>query len=120
MELVKIGNGLAIADYCRAHIAAFCFANGPADWTGEASGQLFGAAAQIECVPVKLGNWARGKPKGFSFPYLKVFPMPFSRETNELVCYNADRFWIKDERFALIAKWKTDASAAREQTAHFH
>ena len=46
--------------------------------------------------------------------------MPLSRETNELVCYNADRFRIKDERFARIAKWKADAAAAGEQTLYFH
>jgi hypothetical protein len=45
MEPVKIANGRAIADNDRAHIAAFCFANGPADGTGEAAGQFFGAAA---------------------------------------------------------------------------
>ena len=54
MKPVKITNGRAIADDGRNYIAAFCFANGPADWTGEASAQLFDAAAQIECMPVKL------------------------------------------------------------------
>jgi hypothetical protein len=58
-------------------------------------------------MPVKLGNWARGESKGFSSPYLKV-------------CYKADRFWIKDEWFARIAKWKTDAAATGKHTAHFH
>ena len=54
MKPVKIANGRAIADDDRAQITAFCFANGPADWIGEATGQLFGAAAQIECMPVKF------------------------------------------------------------------
>src|SRR6266536_4438662 len=54
MTPVKIGTGPAVADDDRAHIAAFCFADGPAGWTGEASGQLFGAAAQIKCMPVKF------------------------------------------------------------------
>src|SRR5207249_7598091 len=54
MQLVKSINGGAISDDDRADVAAFRFANGPADWTGEASGQFFGAAAQIECMPVKF------------------------------------------------------------------
>ena len=54
MKPVKIANGRAIADDDRAHIVAFCFANGPAHRTGEASDQLFGAATQIECVPIKF------------------------------------------------------------------
>jgi hypothetical protein len=54
MQPVKIANGRAIADDDHAYITAFCFANGPADWTGEVSGQLFGAAAQIECMPEKF------------------------------------------------------------------
>jgi len=37
MELVKIANGLPIAYDQRAHAAAFCFANGPANWAGKAS-----------------------------------------------------------------------------------
>ena len=54
MKPVKIANGRAIADYDGAHIAPFCFANGPADWTGEASDQSFGTAAQIEGMPVEF------------------------------------------------------------------
>src|SRR5947208_16722771 len=54
MKPVKIINGRTIADDDRAHVAAFRFANGPADWTGGASAQLFGAAAQLECMPVKF------------------------------------------------------------------
>ena len=71
-------------------------------------------------MPVKLGNWARGEPKGFSSSYLKVFPMPFSRETNELVCYKCRGVRIKDEWFARIAKRKADTAAAGEQTPYFH
>src|SRR6266576_5676911 len=82
MKPVKIANGRAIADDDRAHIAAFCFANGPADWTGEATGQLFGAAAQIECMPVKFRGCARGELKGFAPPYFKVFPAASLREAN--------------------------------------
>jgi len=120
MKPVKIGNGRTIADNGRAHIAAFCFANGPADWTGEASGQFFGTAAQIECMPVKFRGCARGELKGFAPAYFKVFPAAFLREANELISYQTHRFRIKDERFARIAKWKADAAAARERTAHFH
>ncbi len=120
MKPVKIGDGRAIADNGRAHIAVFCFANGPADWTGEASGQFFGAAAQIECMPVKFRGGARGELKGLASPYFKVFPAAFLREANKAISYEAHRFLIKDERFARIAKWKADAAAARERTAHFH
>src|SRR5205809_4186758 len=120
MEPVKIGNSRAIADDNRAHIAAFCFANGPLDWTGEASGQLFGAAAQIKCMPVKFRGCARGELKGFAPPYFKVFLAASFREANEPISYQVHRFRIKDERFARIAKWKAHATAARERTAHFH
>src|SRR5215469_413437 len=41
MQLVKITNGLAIAYDRDPHTAAFCFAYRPANWTGEASHQLF-------------------------------------------------------------------------------
>jgi len=54
MELVKIANGLPIAYDQRAHAAAFCFANGPANWAGKASCQFVCAAAQIECMPIKF------------------------------------------------------------------
>src|SRR6266496_1148103 len=37
-----------------------------------------------------------------------------------MISYQAHRFWIKDERFAAIAKWKADATAAGEQTPYFH
>src|SRR5215831_9711101 len=47
MQLVKFVNGLAITYNQRADAAAFCFANGPAHWTGKASGQVFCTAAQI-------------------------------------------------------------------------
>src|SRR4029453_16910279 len=54
MQRVEIDNSLAVAYDYYAHAAAFCFANGPADWTGEASAQFFDAAAQIECMSVKF------------------------------------------------------------------
>ena len=49
-----------------------------------------------------------------------MFPATSLRETNEPISYQAHGFGIKNERFARIAKWKTDAAAAGEQTAHFH
>ena len=42
------------------------------------------------------------------------------REANEPVSYQPYCFRIKDKRFARVAKWKADAAAARERTAHFH
>ena len=65
MKVVKLINGRAIADdYC-SHVTAFGFPNRAANRACEASDQLFNAAAQIERMSVKLGNWARGELKGF-------------------------------------------------------
>jgi hypothetical protein len=58
--------------------------------------------------------------KEFASPYFKVFPTTFLRKANEMISYQAHRLWIKDERFARIAKWKGDATAAGEQTPYFH
>jgi hypothetical protein len=120
MQLVKMANGLAIAYDQRVHAAAFCFANGPANCTVEMSDQLFRWAAQIECVLVKLGSRTRGELKGSSTSYFEISPTSFSREANELVCYKRPCFRIKDERFAHVAKRKTNAAAAGKRTAHFH
>src|SRR5439155_5689849 len=95
MKPVKSINGGAISDDDRADVAAFRYANGPADWTGEASAQLFGAAAQIECMPVKFRGRTRGELKEFASPYFKVFPAAFLREANEAISYQVQRFRIK-------------------------
>src|SRR5437773_4008967 len=54
MELVKIANGLAIADDDCLYAAALCLADSPANWAGKASRQVVCAAAQIECMPIKF------------------------------------------------------------------
>src|SRR5262249_8571811 len=41
MELVKIANGVGIAFDQHVHAAALCFADGPANWAGKASEQVF-------------------------------------------------------------------------------
>src|SRR5439155_25585152 len=69
---------------------------------------------------LKFRGCTRGELKEFPPSYFKVFPAAFLRDTNEQVSYQTYRFRIKDERFARIAKWKADAAAACEQTAHFH
>ena len=49
-----------------------------------------------------------------------MFPTTFLRKANEMISYQAHCLWIKDKRFACIAKWKADATAAGEQTTYFH
>src|SRR4029077_6548769 len=96
MKSVKIANGRAIAHDDRAHIAAFCFANGPAHGTVKAIGQIPPAAAQIECMPVEFCDCARSGLKPLAPAYFEVFPAAFSREADEPISYQIDRFRIKD------------------------
>ena len=49
-----------------------------------------------------------------------MLPAAFLGEAKDSISYQPHRFRIKDERFARIAKWKADAAAARERTAHLH
>ena len=46
--------------------------------------------------------------------------MAFARKANEVISYQMDHFWIKDEWLACIAEWEADTAAASERTAHFH
>jgi hypothetical protein len=58
--------------------------------------------------------------KPLATAYFEVFPAAFSREANQPISYQIDRFRIKDERFAGIAKWEANATAAGEWTTNFH
>ena len=62
------------------------------------------------------GHWL----KGFSSAYFEVRPPTLLGDVKEPLSNQAERLRFKDERFAHIAKRKTDAAAAGKRTAHFH
>jgi hypothetical protein len=120
MKSVKIANGLPITHDQRAHVTAFGFPNRAANRACEASDQLFNAAAQIECMSIEFSERVWGECKGFATTNFQVFPSALPRQADELISYRAHHFRIEDERFARVAKRKTDAAAAGKRTSHFH
>ena len=110
----------AIAGDRPPHVTAFCFPDSPANRAGEASDQLFSAAAQIECMPIKFSERVWGELKEFAPTNFKCFHRRCCAKRMSSISYQAHHFRIKDERFARIAKWKADAAAAGKRTSHFH
>ena len=120
VQLVKIANALTtVLSHC-AYSIALGLSDRPAHRTGEAGKQLFGLAVQGKCMGPKLRRCAGRGLKGLSSAYFEVSPPTLLREVKEPLSNQSERLRFKDERFAHIAKRKTNAAASGKRTAHFH
>jgi len=120
MQLVKIANALTTMRHCSAYSIVLRLSDRTAHRAAEASQQLFGLAAQGKCMGPKLRRCAGRGLKGFSSAYFEVRPSTLPRQVKEPLSNKSERLRFKDERFAHIAKRKTNAAAPGKWTAHFH
>ena len=120
VQLIKIANALPTMDSHGAYSISFGLSDRTAHGTGEASKQLFGFAPHGKCMGPKLRRCAALGLKGLSSAYFEVRPPTLLRQVKEPLSNQSERLRFKDERFAQIAKRKTNAAAAGKPTAHFH
>jgi hypothetical protein len=120
VQLVKIANALTTVRRYGAYSIVLGLSDRPAHRIGEASKQLFGLVPQGKCMGPELRPCAGRGLKGFSSAYFEVRPPTLLRQMKEPLSNQSERLRFKDERFAQIAKRKTNAAAAGKRTTHFH